>query len=112
MASKCPVQIPLCYWSSTQTGKRERQITEFVHCSSSLCLGCTAAASNKQLHPKTELAIYNTNGSTYFCLYGDVMPGDDIVLSESSFFINKFSITFLNLCLQYFSGSFFSARLL
>lgn len=87
-------------------GKRERQITEFVQCSSTVCLGFTAAASNEQLHPRTELTIYNTNGSTYLFLYGDVMPGDDIISSESSFFMNKFSIAFLNLCSQYFSASF------
>jgi len=34
----------------------------------------------------------------YHFLYGDIMPGDDNISNESSFLMNKFIITFLNLC--------------
>lgn len=72
------------------TGKRCKQLKNNIKCNQELSLQFII-----------EINLF---------IYGDVVPRDDTITKESSFFKNKFSITFFNLCLQYSSDSF-SSRL-
>lgn len=60
-----------------------------------------AAATKNWAWVQTEINLF---------IYGDLVPSDDTISKELSFFKSKSSITFFNLCLQYSSG-IFSSRL-